>query len=108
MAVLAPVGLGARAQPSGEAMVCTADDQEPVPCRLQDSVGHDDTHTMVFDHAGARHIFVAREQTEWWSGTLDGNPAMGMELNRGHMKISTTDLAHRFEWWYSSDKHGTY
>ena len=108
MAALAPIGSVAEAQPSGDAVVCAADDQEPAPCRFQDSVGRDDTHTMMFERAGARHTFMAKEQTEWWSGTLDGSPAMGVELNRGHMKISTTDLAHRFEWWYPGDEHGTY
>jgi hypothetical protein len=75
---------------------------------MQDTASSDGAHVMVFQRGGERHVFAAREQTEWWSGTLDGKPAMGVELNRGHMKISTTDLAHDFEWWYPRDEHGTY
>ena len=63
---------------------------------------------MVFERAGKRHTFVAKENTEWWSGTLDGSPAMGFELNRGRMRISTADLTHRFEWWRPGYEHGTY
>ncbi len=100
--------LCAGAQPSGEALVCTADEQEPAPCRFQDSINQHQAHVIVFEREGARHTFVAKEQTEWWSGTFDGHPAMGVELNREHMKISTTDLTHRFEWWYPDDEHGTY
>lgn len=108
MATLVAFGVSADAQPSSEAVICFADDQEPAPCRFRDSIRDHHTHVMVFVGGAAQHIFVAKEQTEWWSGTLDGSPAMGIELNRGHMKISTVDLMHRFEWWYPNDEHGTY
>lgn len=63
---------------------------------------------MVFEHADGRNVFIAKHQSGWWSGTLDGRPAMGVELNRGHMRISTVDLTRRFVWWYPGYEHGTY
>ena len=107
-AALGLFGAGAAAQPSNEAVVCAADDQKPAPCRLQESIRDDGSHVMVFERANTRHTFTANHQSGWWSGTLDGSPAMGMELNRGHMRISTTNLKHRFVWWYPRYEHGTY
>ena len=105
---LGPFGIRVVAQPSTEAVVCAADDQEPAPCRLQESIREDGSHVMVFERSNTRHTFIATHQSGWWSGTLDGSPAMGVELNRGHMRISTTDLRHRFVWWYPRYEHGTY
>ena len=108
MAALALLCMAADKQPDSEAVVCTVEEDNPAPCRFQDSIDRNNSHVMVFKSGGARHVFVGKEQSEWWSGTFDGSPAMAVELNRGHTKISTMDLKHRFEWWYPDMEHGTY
>jgi hypothetical protein len=37
-----------------------------------------------------------------------GQPAMGYELNRGHVVFSTVDLKNTFEWWTDGNQHGRY
>lgn len=63
---------------------------------------------MRFTMAGQVVRFDGKAQTGWWSGRLDGKPAMGYELNRGHTVFSIADLATRFEWWYDGMRHGQY
>jgi hypothetical protein len=62
---------------------------------------------MEFVFANNRVRFTGRSQGAWWSGQLDGQPAMGFELNRGHV-VSTSDLKMTFEWWSKDNEHGTY
>lgn len=87
---------------------CSLDDAAAVACRMSDSVAADGTHTMEFAFGEKRVRFVGKSQTGWWSGQLDGRPAMGRELNRGHTVYSTTDLKTAFEWWSEGNEHGAY
>lgn len=87
---------------------CSRDDAPAVECRFGDTVGADGLHTMTFVAGDKRVQFVGRSQSGWWSGKLDGKPAMGYELNRGHVVISTTDLDGTFEWWSEGSQHGSY
>ncbi|MEP7042204.1 MAG: hypothetical protein ABI843_04035 [Dokdonella sp.] len=79
-----------------------------VICSMQDKVAADGTHSMEFVFGAQRARFNGRSQTGWWSGQLDGQPAMGRELNRGHMIFSTLDLQTTFEWWSDGNEHGNY
>lgn len=87
---------------------CELDDAAATACRMSDTVGADGTHTMVFTVGQKRVEFVGKSQTGWWSGKLDGHPAMGRELNRGHIVFSTVDLDKTFEWWSKGSEHGSY
>lgn len=56
----------------------------PQPCRMT-IVTRGGVRHLTFQ-LGKRQIkFVGRAQTGWWSGRLDGKPAMGFERNRGHV-----------------------
>lgn len=87
---------------------CSWDDGPAKPCSYADTVGPGGTHKMVFSGAGRRTVFTGKPQTGWWSGKLDGKPAMGYERNRGNMVFSTGDLSARFAWWYPTQEHGSY
>jgi len=87
---------------------CSSNYTEAVACRLSDVVGDDETHTLEFTFGNTRVRFVGKSQTGWWSGKLDGQPAMGYELNRGHVVFSTIDLKTTFEWWTEGSQHGRY
>lgn len=88
--------------------LCSLDYAKAVPCRFSDRVGADGAHAMTFTLGRRQLRFVGRSQTGWWSGTLDGKPAMGLELNRGHTRFSTTDLSTSFDWWLPGQEHGRY
>ena len=87
---------------------CSANYAPAVACKMSDDVSADETHTMEFAFGPTRVRFVGKAQTGWWSGKLDGQPAMGYELNRGHLVFSTLDLKTTFEWWTSGNQHGKY
>lgn len=87
---------------------CARDSAPAQACRFSDRVGADGTHTMEFRIGEQRVRFVGKSQTGWWSGQLDGRPAMGYELNRGHTVYSTADLKNTFEWWSAGSEHGSY
>ncbi len=70
------------------------------PCALQDVVDRDG-HRMTFVSGRLRATFTGRRNSGWWSGQLNGKPAMGYEINRGHTVYSSLDLQERFEWWSS-------
>lgn len=82
-------------QPSG---LCEINDSKADDCRMSDTVAADGTHTMVFITGQQRIEFVGKSQTGWWSGKLEGEPAMGREINRSHIMFSTIDLKTTFEW----------
>jgi len=111
---LAFLALGALANPAcaGEAVVvsvhCALDGVPAKPCEMSDRVNADGTHDMTFVSAKARTRFIGRSQGGWWSGQLDGRPAMGYERNRGHVVFSTTDLETTFTWWSEGNEHGAY
>lgn len=89
-------------------MQCEIDHGKPEPCRMSDHVDSHLVHAMRFTLPSRTVTFKGKAQTGWWSGTLDGKPAMGYELNRGHVVYSTTDLGTTFEWWSAGMQHGNY
>ncbi len=111
---LAFLALGGFAGPActGEVVVvsvhCALDHAPAKPCEMSDRVGPDGTHAMTFSSAQTHTRFTGKSQTGWWSGQLNGQPAMGYELNRGHVVFSTADLKTTFEWWSEGNEHGTY
>ncbi|HEY0179197.1 MAG TPA: hypothetical protein VGC30_06140 [Dokdonella sp.] len=96
------------ADDAGEPVQCTLNYAPAAACRMTDRVADDGVHTIVFAVGGRRLQFTGTSQTGWWSGRLDGQPAMGYELNRGHVVFSTTDLKTRLEWWSDGNEHGSY
>lgn len=110
-AVLVLAGLAAPAC-SGEAVVvsvhCTLDGAPASACQMSDRVGADGSHDITFVSGQTRTRFVGKAQGGWWSGQLDGRPAMGYERNRGHVVFSTTDLKTTFAWWSEGNEHGAY
>jgi len=80
-------------------VVCVfGDAPKPTSCILQDVVDQGG-HRMSFVSGRLRATFVGRGNSGWWSGSLNGKPAMGYEVNRGHTVYSSLDLRERFEWW---------
>jgi opacity protein-like surface antigen len=98
----------ARADDAGEPVHCSLNDAPAVACRMTDKVDANGTHSMEFVFGTQHARFNGRSQTGWWSGQLDGQPAMGRELNRGHTVYSTVDLKTTFEWWSEGNEHGSY
>lgn len=108
LAVGALVAQACSGKPVVASVHCTLDFGAPAPCRMSDEVAADGTHTMIFAMGDKQVRFTGMPQSGWWSGRLDGSPAMGYELNRGHVVFSTTDLKTRLEWWSEGNEHGTY
>ena len=85
---------------------CAADDAPAAACTMSDTVDAAGAHAIEFV-IGERHVrFTGKSQTGWWSGQLDGQPAMGYEVNRGHIVFSTVDLKSNFEWWSAGSENG--
>lgn len=105
---------GAAAQPHtsravpAESMQCVLDHGKPLPCSMTDHVDSQLVHSIRFTLPDRTVTFAGKTQTGWWSGKLDGKPAMGYELNRGHVVYSTGDLGTAFEWWLPGMRHGNY
>jgi hypothetical protein len=87
---------------------CSVDQAVAGPCVMRDRVAPDGTHHITFQTADGSVRFVGRSQGGWWSGELDGRPAMGYERNRGRVAYSTADLTRTFEWWSQGHEHGAY
>lgn len=94
--------------PPPPSMQCELDHGRPQSCSMTDHVDQQLVHSMRFTLPDRTVTFEGKAQTGWWSGTLDGKPAMGYELNRGHVVYSTTDLGTTFEWWSAGMQHGNY
>lgn len=94
--------------PATDTVRCSLNYAPDRACRLTDTVGGGGYHRMVFVAGGKQMIFVGKSQTGWWSGKLNGKPAMGYERNRGNVVLSTYDLSTSFSWWYPRTAHGTY
>jgi hypothetical protein len=90
-----------------EQVRCSIDYAPDRPCTRSGTV-EDGVHHMTFRIGSQKVTFVGRSQTGWWSGELNGRPAMGYERNRGNMIFSTADLETVFAWWYPGQEHGTY
>jgi hypothetical protein len=111
LALLALGGFAASACSSEPVVVsvhCTLDYAPAKPCKMTDRVNADGTHDMTFVSGKTRTRFVGKSQSGWWSGQLNGRPAMGYERNRGHVVFSTTDLKTTFAWWSEGNEHGAY
>ena len=96
------------ASPAATDAMCSLNYAKAVPCRMSDRVDAAGTHSMRFVIGDRQIRFTGRAQTGWWSGRLNGAPAMGIELNRGHGRFSTLDLATSFDWWLPGQEHGRY
>jgi len=107
-AACAGIGHAEDTAQAGEPVHCALNDAPAVACRMTDQVDANGTHRMEFVFGSQRARFSGHSQTGWWSGQLDGQPAMGRELNRGHVVFSTVDLATTFEWWSEGSEHGSY
>lgn len=106
-ALLVVPGAPANAQ-EVERVFCAFDSAPAVPCTMIDRAVRPGEHVMEFSDGKRRVRFSGRSQSGWWSGTLNGKPAMGFERNRGHLVFSTTDLGTTFAWWYKGAEHGSY
>ena len=103
-----PAGPPAVAVGEGEAATCVSGTSAPVACRLLFSGGGEATTLTATAKDGGEHVFKGRRQDGWWSGTLNGAPAMAYELNRGHVVFASTDLGARWEYWTAGNEHGSY
>lgn len=109
IALAASASLAAAQPPAGERATCVLDDAAPAPCTLRFSTDAKGTRTLRASLPGGRSVvFRGRADGPWSSGTLDGKPAMGMELNRGHVRFSTTTLDRTFAYWTPGAEHGSY
>lgn len=81
---------------------------EPQHCTLEETKLTDGTSLLTFRVGQQRLRIQGRSRQGWWSGTWDGLPAMGVELNRKHLAISSMDLKHTFEFWLPGYMEGAY
>lgn len=95
-------------EPVVTAVQCARDGATAALCQMTDRVDAPGSHDVTFASGNTRTRFVGKAQGGWWSGTLDGRPAMGYERNRGHVVFSTTDLKTTFAWWSKGSEHGAY
>jgi hypothetical protein len=108
LVLLATISVARAAAPVTESVHCSLNYSAAEACQMSDQVASDGLHTMEFVFGSNRVRFTGNSQGGWWSGQLDGQPAMGFELNRGHLLFSTSDLKTTFEWWSNGNEHGTY
>lgn len=93
---------------AAESATCVFDTAPPEPCEIAFTVAQGSTRMTARGRSGRRVVFVGRRESGWWSGTLDGAPAMGHELNRGNTVFSTRTLDRSFQYWTRGNEHGTY
>lgn len=90
-------------------LYCQSGAEPAQTCRMEIKTEPGDANmTLEFTFASGSVRFKGQHQSAWWSGQLNGKPAMGYELNRGHTLYSTTDLSTTFAWWYGDMQHGSY
>jgi hypothetical protein len=70
-------------------------------------VSSDGAHTTEVTFGNNRAV-PWPSQAGCWAGRLDGQPAVGYELNRRHVVLSTSDPKTTFQWWSKGNEHGTY
>ncbi len=87
---------------------CSFGYAKPVACQVSAASAPDGTTTVIYSAQGRKAVFRGRSQSGWWSGELNGAPAMGYELNRGHTIYSSLDLKTVVEHWSPGMQHGTY
>ena len=102
--------LGLALQATAEPATCVFDTLPPEPCTVSFAVhGEGATELRAKSTKGGHAaIFVGQRQSGWWSGTLDGAPAMGYELNRGNVTFATRALGKTFQYYTSGGEHGSY
>lgn len=94
---------------TAEPATCVFGTAPPEPCRLSFAAGKDGaTRLRARGKSGRQAVFAGKRAGGWWSGTLDGKPAMGHELNRGNVVFSTRDLGRSFQYWTAGNAHGSY
>lgn len=108
LALAAVVALAGPAAAQSTAVRCSIDYAPERACRLADTASANGMHRMVFRSGARTLVFVGRQQTGWWTGRLDGRPAMAYERNRGNVVLSTYDLKTTFTWSYPGQAHGSY
>jgi hypothetical protein len=87
---------------------CLFDDAPPEPCVVTFKERAGATELRATGKSGKRVTFTGTRNSGWWSGMLDGSPAMGFELNRGNISFSTRTLSKRFQYFTPGSEHGTY
>lgn len=107
-AILAVLLAAPLAAQTPEKVMCSRDGARPVACTVAITTSRDGKRILDFNASGTKVRIIGKAQSGWWSGTLDGKPAMGIELNRGYTRFSTSDLATTFDWFYPGQQHGTY
>lgn len=90
-----------------EAGTCVVDGANS-PCTASYTSGGNGAFTASYKVGGKTVKFAGKRQGAWWSGTLNGKAAMGYELNRGRVTISTQSLDSTFEYWSPGNEHGSY
>ncbi|HVJ02064.1 MAG TPA: hypothetical protein VM662_07775 [Sphingomonas sp.] len=93
---------------AAESATCVFDTAPPEPCEILFTVERGSTRMMARGRSGKRVIFVGRRNSGWWSGTLNGAPAMAYERNRGNVVFSTRTLDRSFQYWTRGNEHGNY
>ena len=94
---------------AAEPATCVFGPAPPEPCRLTFTTTRNGTTRMQAQAGKGRQIvFVGKRASGWWSGTLNGAPAMGHELNRGNVVFSTRTLDRSFQYWTRGNEHGSY
>jgi hypothetical protein len=91
-----------------ESATCVFDSAPPEPCEISFTVERGNTRMVARGRSGKRTVFVGRRASGWWSGALDGAPAMGHERNRGNVVFSTRALDRSFQYWTRGNEHGSY
>ena len=108
-----PMDPGTPPMQDGEDVTCSFDDGSAERCTMTvtDVLGTGDggpDQEIVWTASDRAVLFVGRRMGPWWSGELDGAPAMGRELNRGNVVFSTRDLERSFQYWADGMEHGSY
>lgn len=106
--MIAALLLAAAPPITADGLTCQIGEARPTPCTLTDRAMPGGRHRMIFTIGARRIQFDGRRQGPWWSGRLDGRPAMGYERNRGYTMLSTGDLTRTFSWWSRGSEHGSY
>lgn len=98
VAMMAGATNGRADEPAKWPGFCSLDAGQPKPCSISDRVTADGQHDLRFSFDGITARFLGRNAGAWWSGKLNGRPAMGYERHRGYTIFSATDLKATFEW----------
>jgi hypothetical protein len=87
---------------------CVVNASEARPCFTRFTTDVRGVRTVRMAIGKTEYIFIGRAKNGWWSGRLNGKPAMGYELNRANVKFSTSDLTLSVQYYYTGFENGTY